>query len=185
VRHTAPVTSDDVLRFWFGELTPADWWRKDPTLDRRIAGQFGPTLEAAARCELVAWRRCARGRLAEVIVLDQFSRNIHRDTAAAFANDALALALAQEAVARGCDLELSPAERVFLYLPWMHSESPLIHAEALRLYSAPGLEPNLDFERRHKAIIDRFGRYPHRNAVLGRASTAEEIEFLAQPGSSF
>lgn len=185
MRHTAPVTSDDVLRFWFGELTPADWWRKDPALDRRIADRFGPTLDAAARCELVAWRGSARGRLAEVIVLDQFSRNVHRDTAAAFANDALALALAQEAVAHGYDLELSPAERVFLYLPWMHSESPLIHEEALRLYSALGLEPNLDFERRHKAIIDRFGRYPHRNAVLGRASTAEEIEFLAQPGSSF
>jgi len=141
--------------------------------------------EAAVAAELWPWRATAEGRLAEVIVLDQFSRNIHRDTAAAFANDALALALAQEAVARGCDLELSPAERVFLYLPWMHSESALIHEVALRLYSAPGLEQNLDFERRHKVIIDRFGRYPHRNAILGRASTPEELEFLAQPGSSF
>jgi uncharacterized protein (DUF924 family) len=183
--HLRPVSSDDVLQFWFRELTSADWWRKDPVLDRRIADRFGPTLAAASRCELYAWRDSARGRLAEVIVLDQFSRNIHRDTAAAFANDPLALALAQEAVARGCDLELSPTERAFLYLPWMHSESPLIHAEALRLYSAPGLEQNLDFERRHKAIIDRFGRYPHRNAILGRASTPEELEFLAQPGSSF
>jgi uncharacterized protein (DUF924 family) len=183
--HLPPVSSDDVLQFWFGELTPDDWWRKDPALDRRIAGRFGSTLAAAARCELCAWRGSARGRLAEVIVLDQFSRNIHRDTAAAFANDALALALAQEAVARGCDLELSSTERAFLYLPWMHSESPLIHEEALRLYSAPGLEQNLDFERRHKAIIDRFGRYPHRNAILGRASTPEELGFLAQPGSSF
>ena len=118
-------------------------------------------------------------------MLDQFSRNIHRDTAEAFANDALALALAQEAVARGCDRELPPVERAFLYLPWMHSESALIHEEALRLFAAPGLEKNLDFERRHKAIIDRFGRYPHRNAVLGRASTADELEFLKQPGSSF
>ena len=174
-----------VLEFWFGELTPEDWWRKDPALDRRIADRFSPTLEAAARCELYAWRATARGRLAEVIVLDQFSRNIHRDTAVAFANDALALALAQEAVARGCDLELSTAERVCLYLPWMHSESPQIHEEALRLYLAPGLEQNLDFERRHKAIIDRFGRYPHRNAILGRTSTDEEIEFLKQPGSAF
>jgi uncharacterized protein (DUF924 family) len=185
MRHPAPVSTDDVLQFWFGELTAADWWRKDPALDRRIADRFGATLEAATRCELVAWRGSARGRLAEVIVLDQFSRNIHRDTAAAFASDALALALAQEAVARGCDLELPPAERAFLYLPWMHSESALIHEEALRLYSAPGLEHNLDFERRHKAIIERFGRYPHRNAILGRASTPEELEFLAQPGSSF
>jgi uncharacterized protein (DUF924 family) len=181
----ALASAEDVLKFWFAELTPDDWWRKDPVLDRRIADRFGRTLAAAARCELHAWRATTRGRLAEVIVLDQFSRNIHRDTAAAFANDALALALAQEAVARGCDLELSPTERAFLYLPWMHSESPLIHEEALRLFAAPGLEKNLDFERRHKAIIDRFGRYPHRNAILGRASTDEELEFLAQPGSSF
>jgi len=110
--HLPPVSTDDVLRFWFGELTADDWWRKDTALDRRIADRFGPTLQAAARCELVAWRGSARGRLAEVIVLDQFSRNIHRDTAAAFANDALALALAQEAVARGCDLELSATAAV-------------------------------------------------------------------------
>jgi uncharacterized protein (DUF924 family) len=179
------VLPADVLQFWFDELTPEDWWRKNPALDRRIAARFGATLAAAARCELFAWRATARDRLAEVIVLDQFSRNIHRDTAAAFANDALGLALAQEAVARGCDRELPPAERAFLYLPWMHSESALIHEEALRLFAAPGLEKNLDFERRHKAIIDRFGRYPHRNAVLGRASTADELEFLKQPGSSF
>jgi uncharacterized protein (DUF924 family) len=180
-----PVSSDEVLQFWFRELTAADWWRKDTALDRCIAERFGPTLAAAARCELYDWRATARGRLAEVIVLDQFSRNVHRDTAAAFANDALALALAQEAVARGCDLELEVSGRAFLYLPWMHSESPLIHAEAIHLYSSPGLEFNLDFERRHKAIIDRFGRYPHRNAILGRVSTAEELEFLGQPGSSF
>ena len=181
----ALASSEDVLKFWFGELTPEDWWRKDPVLDRRIADRFDPTLAAASRCELHAWRGSARGRLAEVIVLDQFSRNVHRDTAAAFANDSLALALAQEAVARGCDLELPAAERAFLYLPWMHSESALIHGEALRLFAAPGLEKNLDFERRHKAIIDRFGRYPHRNALLGRTSTTEELEFLKQPGSSF
>jgi len=176
---------DTVLQFWFDELTPADWWRKDPALDRRIAGRFGPTLAAAARCELYAWRASARGRLAEVIVLDQFSRNVHRDTAAAFANDALALALSQEAVAKGCDLELPVQQRAFLYLPYMHSESPVIHEEALRLFATPGLEHNLDFERRHKAVIDRFGRYPHRNAALGRASTAEELDFLQQPGSGF
>lgn len=183
--HPTLASSEDVLQFWFGELTPDDWWRRDTALDQRIADRFGRTLAAAAHCELHAWRATARGRLAEVIVLDQFSRNVHRDTAAAFANDALALALAQEAVARGCDLELPAAERAFLYLPWMHSESALIHEEALRLFAAPGLEKNLDFEQRHKAIIDRFGRYPHRNALLGRTSTAEELEFLKQPGSSF
>jgi uncharacterized protein (DUF924 family) len=179
------VSPADVMGFWFSELTPEDWWRKDPALDRRIAERFGLTLAAASRCELYAWRGTARGRLAEVIVLDQFSRNIHRDTAEAFANDALALALAQEAVARGCDRELPPAERAFMYLPYMHSESALIHEEAVRLFAAPGLEKNLDFERRHQVVIEHFGRYPHRNVVLGRASTIEELEFLKQPGSSF
>jgi len=179
------ATPDEVLQFWFVDLTAADWWRKDPDLDRRIAGRFGPTLAAAARCELFGWRATARGRLAEVIVLDQFSRNVHRGTGASFANDALALALAQEGVARGCDLELTAPQRAFLYLPYMHSESRMIHAAALRLFEAPGLEHNLDFELKHKAIIDRFGRYPHRNALLGRVSTDEEIEFLRQPGSSF
>jgi uncharacterized protein (DUF924 family) len=179
------VDPGTVLRFWFEELTPQDWWRKDAALDARIRELFGTTLVAAARCELFRWRASAGGRLAEVMVLDQFSRNIHRDTAAAFANDALALALAQEAVARGCDQELAVPRRAFLYLPYMHSESALIHDEAMRLFAAPGLEHNLDFERRHKAIIDRFGRYPHRNAVLGRESTAEELDFLRQPGSSF
>lgn len=179
------IGPEDVLQFWFGELTAADWWRKDPGLDRRITQRFGATLVAAARCELYAWRDSARGRLAEVIVLDQFSRNVHRDSAAAFANDGLALALAQEAVARGCDRELPVPQRAFLYLPYMHSESPLIHEQALGLYALPGLEQNLDFERRHKAIIDRFGRYPHRNHLLGRASTDEELAFLQEPGSSF
>jgi len=176
---------DAVLRFWFEELDQQDWWRKDSELDQRIRDRFAPTLEAAARCELFRWRGSARGCLAEVIVLDQFSRNIHRDTAAAFANDPLALALAQEAVARGCDQELPASQRTFLYMPYMHSESALIHDEALRLFAAPGLEQNLDFERRHKAIIDRFGRYPHRNAMLGRESTALELAFLKEPDSSF
>lgn len=182
---SARASPDAVLRFWYEELDSADWWRKSPALDRRIAKAFGPTLAAAARCELYAWRVDPPGRLAEVIVLDQFSRNIHRDTAGAFANDALALALAQEAVALGCDRQLPVERRVFLYLPYMHSESALIHEVALRLFDTPGLEHNLEFERRHKAIIDRFGRYPHRNALLGRSSTAEELAFLEQPGSSF
>jgi uncharacterized protein (DUF924 family) len=124
-------------------------------------------------------------RLAEIIVLDQFTRNIHRDSAAAFANDALALRLAEEAVAAGADLKLPVEERRFVYMPYMHSESAAVHETAMRLFATPGLETNLEFERRHKAIIDRFGRFPHRNALLGRPSTAEEIEFLKQPGSSF
>jgi uncharacterized protein (DUF924 family) len=178
-------TRRDVLDFWFGELKPADHWRKDPDLDARMRTRFGTLLAAAAACELSAWRDSAEGRLAEVILLDQFSRNIHRDTALAFAQDTLALALAQEAVRSGADKYLPAAQARFLYMPFMHSESRAIHDDALRLFARPGLEDNLAFEIQHKAIIDRFGRYPHRNAVLGRTSTAEEITFLGQPGSSF
>ena len=147
--------------------------------------EHGPTLEAASRCELFTWRATPEGRLAEILVLDQFSRNVYRDTARAFAQDALALALAQELVASGQDRSLPTAQRVFAYMPYMHSESAVIHEQALTLFAQPGLENNLDFERRHKAIIDRFGRYPHRNAVLVRTSTAEELAFLSEPGSSF
>jgi uncharacterized protein (DUF924 family) len=127
----------------------------------------------------------AKGRLAEIIILDQFSRNIFRDTPQAFANDPLALALAQEALAVDADKALSPTERSFLYLPFMHSESAEIHKVAVMLYGLPGLEDNLDFELKHQTIIIRFGRYPHRNKILGRESTAEEIEFLKEPGSGF
>ena len=118
-------------------------------------------------------------------MLDQFSRNLHRGDGRAFANDAMALALAQEAVAAGADQGLTTDERGFLYMPYMHSESRAIHEVAVGLFTDLGLESNLDFELRHKEIIDRFGRYPHRNEVLGRESTPEEIEFLKQPGSSF
>ncbi len=181
----APVDAEAVLRFWFVELEPRDWWRKDPELDQRIASRFGALLETAATGALAEWRTTPRGRLAEIIVLDQFSRNIHRGSAEAFANDALALHLAEEAVATGAALELLVEERRFFYMPYMHSESAAVHETAMRLFATPGLEKNLDFERRHKAMIDRFGRFPHRNALLGRESTAEEIEFLKQPGSSF
>lgn len=127
----------------------------------------------------------ASGRLAEIIVLDQFSRNIHRGQARAFACDPLALALAQTAVAVKADRELEVGRRAFLYMPYMHSESPAIHVLAVSLFGQPGLEGNLDFELRHKEIIDRYGRYPHRNAILGRPSTTEEMDFLKTPGSSF
>ena len=174
-----------VLTFWFEALAPRQWFSKDDALDQQIAVRFAVLHEAACRCECAHWRETAHGRLAEIIVLDQFSRNIHRDQPQAFAADALALGLAQEAVRSGIDQALTPVERSFLYMPWMHSESPLIHQQAMRLYDQPGLEENLRFEIRHKEIIDRFGRYPHRNAILGRESTAEEIAFLKQPGSSF
>ncbi|WP_373181691.1 DUF924 family protein [Halomonas campaniensis] len=176
---------DEVIGFWFGELKPAQWFRKDPALDAEIAARFAALLEAAGRGELWSWRLSARGRLAEVIVLDQFSRNIHRDTPLAFARDPVALVLAQEAVAHRIDRHLDVAWRAFLYMPWMHSESLAIHDEALGLFDQPGLEESLRFEQRHRDIIARFGRYPHRNAILGRPSTPEELAFLEQPGSSF
>ena len=180
-----PMHASDILHFWFTELTPQQHFAKDAALDESIHTRFGPTLEATARCELFAWRATPEGRLAEILVLDQFSRNVYRDTPRAFAQDALALALAQELVASGQDRSLPTAQRVFAYMPYMHSESAVIHEQALTLFAQPGMENNLDFERRHKAIIDRFGRYPHRNAVLGRASTPEELAFLSEPGSSF
>lgn len=175
----------DVLRFWFDEIEPAQWWRADPAFDQTLRERFATVHRAALRGELSAWRARPEGRLAEVVVLDQFSRNLHRGSALAFAADPMALALAQEAVGGGHDQALPPQRRLFLYMPYMHSESALVHETALRLFEALGLASNLDFERRHKAIVDCFGRYPHRNAILGRESTPEELEFLKQPGSSF
>lgn len=178
-------TAQDVLSFWFEEIDPGQWWTADVAFDALIANRFGPLLESAAACELYTWRSDARGRLAEIVVLDQFSRNVWRGTPRAFAQDPLALALAQEAVAAGALAELSPTERSFLLLPYMHSESRAIHGVAEALYREHAPAGNYDFELRHKAIVDRFGRYPHRNAILGRESTDEEREFLTQPGSSF
>jgi uncharacterized protein (DUF924 family) len=174
-----------ILHFWFTELTPKHHFAKDAALDEAIRTRFSATLEAAARCELFAWHATPEGRLAEVLVLDQFSRNVYRDTPQAFAQDALALALAQELVASGQDRSLPLAQRSFAYMPYMHSESALIHSQATLLFSQPGMEDTLRFELRHKAIIDRFGRYPHRNALLGRESTPEELAFLSEPGSGF
>lgn len=181
----ACVDPADIIDFWFSTLKPAQWFRVSPGLDQLILERFGAVHLAAARCETYPWRDTAAGRLAEIIILDQFSRNIYRSSPKAFASDALALALAQTAVACGADLELSVDHRAFLYMPFMHSESPLIHAEAVRLFSAPGLEKSLSSELKHKAIIDRFGRFPHRNAILERPSTPQELAFLAGPGSSF
>jgi uncharacterized protein (DUF924 family) len=174
-----------VLRFWFEELSPAQWWKVDPELDRLIAERFSDVHARAIRSELFGWRREPEGRLAEIIVLDQFSRNMHRGRGLAFANDTLALALAQEAVAAKADLALPAARRVFLYMPYMHSESRAIHDVAEPLFRERAPKDNHDFELRHKTIVDRFGRYPHRNEMLGRESTPEELVFLTQPGSRF
>jgi uncharacterized protein (DUF924 family) len=176
----------DIIDFWFSDRVREQWWRKDTDFDREIRQRFEGTCRRAVAGDLAAWRETPLGRLAEIIVLDQFPRNMYRDRAAAFAHDELARRLTREAVAAGADRSLTPAQRAFLYLPLMHSEDPADHEEAVRLYSShPDLADNLRFEHRHKAIIDRFGRYPHRNEILGRESTPEELEFLRQPGSSF
>jgi uncharacterized protein (DUF924 family) len=176
---------ENILNFWFKEIDQRQWWEVDVAFDALLHERFLSTLEQAARCEFYAWRATPRGRLAEVLVLDQFSRNIHRNTASAFAQDPMALALAQEAVACGVLDHLQPDERSFLLMPYMHSESALIHVDAERLFKVWTSDENYRFELRHKAIIDRFGRYPHRNGFLGRPSSEEEIEFLKQPGSRF
>ncbi|MBV1790162.1 DUF924 domain-containing protein [Marinobacterium sp. D7] len=175
----------EVLAFWFDEIDPASWWKKDETFDRTVETRFGELHRQACMGELFTWRKRADGRLAEIILLDQFSRNIYRDKPEAFAWDGMALVLAQEAVSIGADMALSKPQRRFLYMPYMHSESATIHLQAEQLFRSAGSDDAYDYELKHKAIIDRFGRYPHRNSILGRESTAEEVEFLSQPGSSF
>jgi len=179
------MTYSDIIKFWFGEIEPESWWKKDVALDQLIRERFSDIYQQAAKCELFEWRQDALGWLAEIIILDQFPRNMFRDTEQAFATDRLAVILVQEAVSNQVDRELTAPQKSFLYMPLMHSESPLIHETAMELYNQPGLEFNLDFEKKHKAIIDRFARYPHRNAILGRESTDEEGEFLEGPESSF
>jgi len=176
---------EQVLRFWFAEIVPEQWWSADPAFDEQVRTRFGTLLARASQGELSDWRDTPRGRLAELVVLDQFSRNVHRGTPRAFAQDAMALVLAQEALRANAERSLSPIETGFLLLPFMHSESAAIHVQAERLFRELAPDDNYQFELRHKAIIDRFGRYPHRNAILGRESTPEERAFLEQPGSRF
>jgi uncharacterized protein (DUF924 family) len=181
-----------VLRFWFGEprgKSRPEWFRKDAGFDQVIRQRFGALHARAAARELEAWRANAESMLALVIVLDQFSRNMHRNDAAAFACDTHALECAKEAVMRGDDLGLLPVERQFLYLPFEHSEDLTEQEKGLELMrSLEAFEETRgvsDWAVRHRDIVARFGRFPHRNAALGRASTAEETDFLRQPGSGF
>jgi len=179
------LSATAVIQFWFEEIEPKQRFLKNSEFDQLIRSRFLPLHGRARNCELYTWREQPLDCLAEVIVLDQFSRNIFRDTPEAFAYDSLALTLAQEAVRRKFDNELASEQQGFLYMPFMHSESQEIHEIALFLFDQPGLENNFNFELRHKSIIDRFGRYPHRNKLLGRESTEEELAFLSEPGSSF
>lgn len=179
------MQAQDILHFWFDPDHRSLWFAKSDDFDAKIRESFQAIHHQAAQAELWSWRKTPEGRLAEIIILDQFSRNLYRDQAQAFAYDSLALALAQEAISLQLDAQLSPEQRSFLYMPFMHSESKHIHEFALKLFQRLGNEINLNFEKKHKVIIDRFGRYPHRNKILGRTSTPEELEFLTQPNSSF
>lgn len=179
------MTYSDIIHFWYTEIEPRNWFIKDLQFDAMLKRRFSGLHQQAAAGELANWRRKPLGRLAEIIVLDQFSRNLFRDSAQAFAYDGQALMLAQHAIAQGADLNLLAKQKSFLYMPFMHSESALIHQQAVQLFNQPGLEDNYKFELKHKVIIDHFGRYPHRNFLLGRPSTAPELVFLQQPGSSF
>ena len=174
-----------VLTFWFKEIEPRKWWIVDPEFDDLLRSRFLGHVQQAVAGELYEWRSTPHGRLAEVLVLDQFPRNIYRGTPKAFAQDPQALALSQEAVAAGALRALSEIERMFLLMPYMHSESRLVHVQAESLFKQFAPQDSYEFELRHKAIVDRFGRYPHRNQIMGRKSTEEEMEFLKQPGSSF
>ncbi len=175
----------DIIHFWFEEIDSKKWSSVDPEFDQLIQTRFQGLMLQAAAGELYTWRSDDHGRLAEIIILDQFSRNVYRNTPQAFAQDAMALVLAQEAIRAQADHGLTPIERNFLYMPFMHSESPAIHVYAEKIFHEHAPQGNYEFELKHKRIIDRFGRYPHRNATLGRESTREEIEFLKEAGSSF
>lgn len=178
-------TPETVLYFWFHELEPEQLFNGSNEVDQWITKRFKELHQQAIQGELDHWRTTIQGRLAEIIVLDQFSRNIYRGKPESFAYDSTALVLAQEALKTEQVHELTPEELGFLLMPFMHSESKKIHQVALQLFDQLGLELYLDYEKRHKEIIDRFGRYPHRNAILERVSTEEETEFLTEAGSSF
>ena len=192
-----PADAEALLDFWFGAPTSpgygsnrSEWFRKDPAFDASIRDRFGPLIERALRGELEDWAGTSRGALAQVIVLDQFTRNVFRDTPRAFAGDAHALQAARAMVGSRQDEALPPFERTFAYLPFEHAEGLAMQQESVRLYARlaaldPGQASGLDYAQRHRVIIERFGRFPHRNAVLGRHSTPEEIEFLKTPGSGF
>lgn len=185
IKNNGAVEFQEILDFWFDAETQPYWFIKSEAFDRVLKERFFNTLIAARQGECEAWRKSIYGRLAEVIVLDQFSRNIFRGTPNAFVQDAMALALAQEAVKQPDFDLLSTTEKKFLIMPYMHSESQLIHQQAIPLFAALNDDDTMDFELRHKAIIDRFGRYPHRNSILNRTSSEEELLFLQQPGSAF
>ncbi len=169
----------EVIDFWFSATTQPLWFNSTPAFDREIAERFASTLDAAANDMLESWELTPQGALALVIVLDQFPLNMFRGQARSFATEQLALKVAERAIQRDFDHKLSPQERAFLYMPYMHSEDIQDQDKAVTLYSQAGLQDNLRFAEHHRGIIQRFGRFPHRNAILRRESTRQEREYLA------
>jgi uncharacterized protein (DUF924 family) len=186
-----------VLAFWFGAADDparnqprAQWFKKDPAFDAQVRTSFGDLIELALAGGLMHWALVPAGALARIVVLDQFTRNAFRDTARAFAGDAQALAAARELVGSRGDRALPGVQRQFVYLPFEHAEDLPMQEESMRLFGQlardePALADLLTWAQRHHAIIERFGRFPHRNALLGRASTPQELDFLREPGSGF
>ncbi|UXN70712.1 DUF924 domain-containing protein [Devosia neptuniae] len=175
-------SSHDVIRFWFIDHGKDDWFGGKPEFDAVLAQAFAQSHAEVARGEAWTWRRTSEGRLAEIIVLDQFSRQLHRGSAEAFAQDKMALVLAQEAIAAGADQAVQPAWRAFFYMPFMHAESLVIQEEGVRLFTALGDAEQLAFMSGHRDCIARFGRFPFRNAALGRQSSAAELAYMQEQG---
>jgi len=195
-RAAASVTPAEVLAFWFGSTDAVDarWFKRSDAFDREITGRFGAMVEAALAGRLDGWAARPQGALALIVLLDQFTRNMYRGTPAAFAGDAQALVLARQLVDSGAHQRLTPLQRWFAYMPLEHAEDLALQQQCVRLFEALAAEAGphrealagaLDYAKRHRDVVARFGRFPHRNAILGRAGTPEEAAFLLQPGSSF
>ena len=182
---TDPTTQQAILDFWYVECTPENWFVKDPTFDAMIGQRFGALVQKALEGQLENWRESEDGCLALILLLDQFTRNIFRDTPRAFSGDAAALVLTRLCVERGYLGNPDASRLQFMLMPMMHSEDIAVHEAALPLFDAHTDARTYDYAVKHRDIVARFGRYPHRNAILGRASTPEELAFLQQPGSSF
>ena len=192
-----PADAQAVLDFWFGAAGSIEfmtqrslWFTKSDATDRAIAQRFGTLIEAALRGDLKGWAVQPQSALAQIVLLDQFTRNVFRGAPRAFAGDAQALAAARAMLREGTDAALAPLQRAFVYLPFEHAEDPAMQDEAVRLFTrlveaAPETIGMLDYARKHRAVIERFGRFPHRNLILARPSTAAERRFLEQPGSGF
>lgn len=175
----------EVLAFWFDALMPEQWFAKSESLDREIAELFGPLRDQVLAARADGWRDDPETLLAAIVLLDQFSRNIHRGTAAAYAADPLARDLADQALDRGWDRAMPPERRLFLYLPFEHAEDAALQRRSVALFEALGQPEWLAFAREHAAVIARFGRFPSRNAALGRESTEAERAYLRRPDAGW